>query len=226
MWHSPCQNLFQKVWCPLRCQSVTLHVCRCGWKPSWISSPIGHSAHPHPLHPHHIVPFFSRKSAVLVRHACWFAQCREFKRHSHGHLLELSNNLLMSCGLQHPTQMVCYFKLCFGIWAFYPTWDQHVCNSFTATAGVACLHLPLCCTLYQGLNFRATKTPRWQCWNSSSWSISQGQSPQLCGRLVMLAHCKGWSFIRKVFGDHSLLCSIYLLPNVNFLNNMFVPGIA
>lgn len=46
------------------------------------------------------------------------AQCPELPRRLPGQFPELSNRLPMTGGLQHPTQMVCYFKSRCGIWAF------------------------------------------------------------------------------------------------------------
>lgn len=174
MSYSPCQSLFHEVRCTPRCQGVILHVWRCGCKASWITNPPSHAAHPHPLHPHHTV------LRSLGRQLCWWglawiAQCCESKRHSHRQLQQSVDD----CGLQHPTQMVCYFKLCFGIWASYPTWDHHVCNSHTATAGVPCPHLPFWCALSRRLNFKVSAAQRWQSGNCARIQLEHLSGPKV-----------------------------------------------
>lgn len=140
------------------------------------------------------------------------AQCPELQRHSRGQLPKLSNSLLMTGGLQHPTQTLCYFKLCCGIWAFHRTRDHRVYNSHRAAppppgtmAPSASLPRPVLEVEFSILH----AAQGWPCETApgSSWSFSQGQRSQLCGRFMTSAHCTGGSVLLRLrsSGLHSCI---------------------
>lgn len=215
MRYSFCQSLFHEVRCTPRCQGVIPHVCRCGCKASWITNPLSHMAQPHgpPTSPAPTPhgPMFSRKTDVLMRACLLDCTMLWIQKASHRQLLKLSSNLLMSVvyNIPHKWCVILSCALAFGL-------PIPRGNSHTATAGVPCSQLPFWCTLSRRQNFKFPTVQRWQSGNSTRIHLEHLSGPKFTamGRLVMLAHCKSWSFICKVFWDHGLLCSMYLLSIV------------
>lgn len=65
-----------------------------------------------------------------------FGDCTslEPQRHLPRQLLTLGRGRWIGSGFQHATWIVCYFRLCFGIWAFVFTLQQPTSDSIVASA--------------------------------------------------------------------------------------------
>lgn len=135
MWHTLlATRLFRKL--------VNSH--RCGWKASWTTNPACHvTAH-----------LTTPTGIVLCSPGVWgsgwpcFWDCTslEPQRYLSWQLLTFDSSGWIIHDFQHVTWIVCYFRLCFGTWAFLSTQKQPTRDSIVASA---CTLVNICLSLTQ-----------------------------------------------------------------------------